>query len=93
MPEYIEREALKAEIQRQMDDCKPMSEGRFYGASFLATVDLAPATDVETVRHGKWLINSDGYYPYCSECKEEPKSGIMTHYCPFCGAKMEKSDV
>lgn len=39
---------------------------------------------------GRWLINSDGYYPYCSECKEEPKSGIMTHYCPNCGAKMDK---
>ena len=35
---------------------------------------------------GKWLINSDGYYPYCSQCKYEPKE--MTHYCPNCGAKM-----
>ena len=48
--------------------------------------------DGEPVRHGRWLINSDGYYPYCSVCKEEPKSGIMTHYCPNCGAKMDKED-
>lgn len=40
-------------------------------------------------RTGKWLINSDGYYPYCSECKAEPKSGEMTDFCPNCGAKME----
>ena len=50
------------------------------------------AADVAQVVHGRWIINSDGYYPYCSECKEEPKSGIMTHYCPNCGCKMDKED-
>lgn len=35
---------------------------------------------------GKWFINSDGYYPYCSQCKYEPKE--MTRYCPNCGAEM-----
>ena len=35
-----------------------------------------------------WLINPDGYYPYCSNCKNEPKSGTMTKFCPECGAKM-----
>lgn len=44
--------------------------------------------DIAIVRHGRWIICSDGYYPYCSECKEEPKSGDMTNYCPHCGAKM-----
>lgn len=44
-----------------------------------------PTTDC---RYGKWLINSDSYYPYCSLCKEEPQNGIMTKSCPNCGAKM-----
>lgn len=80
MSEYIEREAL---IQDAEDVLTwPM----------LDRINRQPAADVESVRHGKWLINSDGYYPYCSECKEEPKSGIMTHYCPNCGAKMDKED-
>ena len=48
---------------------------------------LPPVTP--KLRMGKWLINSDGYYPYCSECKTEPKSGEMTDFCPKCGAKME----
>lgn len=39
---------------------------------------------------GRWLINSDGYYPYCSICKNEPQGRIMTDYCPNCGAKMKK---
>lgn len=41
---------------------------------------------------GHWLINSDGYYPYCSICKNEPQNRVMTKYCPNCGAKM-KSEV
>lgn len=48
-----------------------------------------PAADVKEVVHGKWLINCDGYYPYCSVCTEEPKGGNMTKYCPNCGAKMD----
>lgn len=37
---------------------------------------------------GHWIINANGYYPYCSECKTEPKSGDMTDFCPSCGADM-----
>lgn len=44
--------------------------------------------DVEPVKHGRWLINSDGYYPYCSECKNEPDGRKMSKYCPHCGAIM-----
>ena len=40
-------------------------------------------------RIGQWLINSDGYYPYCSICKNEPQGRIMTDYCPSCGAYMK----
>ena len=40
-------------------------------------------------RHGQWLINPDGYYPYCSVCKCEPEKGHMTRYCPDCGASMD----
>lgn len=45
--------------------------------------------DIKPVRHGKWLINSDGYYPYCSECKNEPDGRKMSKHCPNCGAKMD----
>lgn len=37
----------------------------------------------------QWLINSDGYYPYCSNCKAKAKDGLMTEYCLRCKAKME----
>lgn len=44
------------------------------------------------VVYGQWEINPDGYYPYCSNCKTEPKSGKMTNYCPNCGAKMDSDN-
>ena len=39
----------------------------------------------------EWRINSDGYYPYCSNCNKEPEGGKMTDYCPNCGAYMKCS--
>lgn len=48
-----------------------------------------PTADVVEVKHGEWVINSDGYYPYCSICETEPKNGVMSKYCPECGAKMD----
>ena len=49
-------------------------------------------TAVEQQKTGKWLISSDGYYPYCSECGNEPnwsivKFGLPDH-CPLCKAEM-----
>jgi hypothetical protein len=52
------------------------------------TIDKIPTADAAEVIHAKWIINSDGYYPYCSNCKNEPDYGIMSYYCPICGAKM-----
>lgn len=55
-------------------------------------INEIPAADVRPERHGKWKINRDGYYPYCSKCKEEPESGVMSDFCPHCGAKMDGKD-
>ena len=49
-----------------------------------------PAADVAPVIHGHWIICSDGYYPYCSVCKREPKGREMTKFCGECGAKMDE---
>ena len=52
-------------------------------------VNMQPIVQPEAKR-GRWLINSDGYYPYCSVCMKEPENGVMTDYCPNCGAEMKK---
>lgn len=46
--------------------------------------------DGEPLKHAKWVICSDGYYPYCSNCNNEPPSKELTEFCPRCGAKMDK---
>ena len=51
-------------------------------------MDMAKAY-LRPARHGRWIISSDGYYPYCWDCKARPKGGNMTKYCPNCGAKMD----
>lgn len=59
----------------------------------LKSVLQQPTADVQEVQHAKWEINSDGYYPYCSLCKTEPKNGVMSKYCPECGATMNVTDI
>ena len=56
---------------------------------FEEKIKSVPAADVAPVQHGRWVINSDGYYPQCSQCMDEPKGGVMTDYCPNCGARMD----
>ena len=56
---------------------------------FPQIIDNEPTIEAETVKHAKWEICSDGYYPYCSNCKNEPQSGEMTLFCPNCGARMD----
>lgn len=55
----------------------------------------APEADVTEIKYGVWIIDCDGYYPYCSLCRYEPERTIThsdnrTPYCPNCGAKMKK---
>lgn len=53
---------------------------------------LDPATDVEPVRHGRWLIKTirGDKRTVCSECLIETGTCYEENYCPNCGAKMDK---
>lgn len=51
--------------------------------------DMSCNKDYNEVKHAKWEICSDGYYPYCSACWREPQGREMTKFCPNCGAKMD----
>lgn len=52
-------------------------------------IDSAPTVDAEPRIHARWEICCDGYYPYCSNCYNEPPGREMTDYCPKCGARMD----
>lgn len=47
---------------------------------------------VDSMHYGHWEKDSKGWY-YCSECGSMPPadSNKITPYCPYCGAKMERS--
>lgn len=57
----------------------------------LPTIEVSEAdTGGNIGKEGKWLINSDGYYPYCSLCGNEPTIKDykdLPKYCPDCGAR------
>ena len=85
MTEYIEREAVLKEAESRI----------MWGASAAAVYELirdAPAADVATVRHGRWIASHDEFCS-CSICKYPVYVGWnQTNYCPNCGAKMDGGD-
>ena len=96
MAEYIEREAAKARLRIWITDCV------LYGDNdeadcFRRCIDLIdsiPATDVSTVRHGRWRfgkdlpdsfgsINKNKYHLYCSECRNQAFNKSTDNDCNF----------
>ena len=51
----------------------------------------------ESTGEAVWIIDPDGYYPYCSHCHYEPERYLFnkdnrTPCCPNCGFKMRKEN-
>lgn len=82
MAEYIKK-SIAIAIVSDSADMYPFEKNE----AIRRIEDSAPA-DVAPVVHAKWVICSDGYYPYCSNCSEGPKGGLSS-FCPHCGAKMD----
>ena len=99
--EYIEREALLNEIEEKRplnwtDTEAEITEQLDYDI-FENLVKSQPTADVQEVRHGNWeqcfedcrkQIEGDK----CSVCNFEHYGTSIRHYhyCPNCGAKMDK---
>lgn len=92
MAEYIEREAVLDEYDRQHNG--PPGGARKIIAEF-------PAADVRPVVRGRWIdldeCSNEGVY--CSNCQKKvykfSYSNTMkrkSNFCPNCGAKMDKED-
>ncbi len=87
----IDADRLKEEIVEAGQGSTRYRIGEFWELNrneIWKVIDEQPT--VEERKKGCWLIDSDGYYPYCSECRTEPSSGHMTDFCPNCGADMRK---
>ena len=86
MAEYIEREALLADIDAAMEN-----EGMGYvvGQTLKRYVKRAPAADVAPVRHGRWERTADGA-ALCTACKRKMNPSQYGYaFCSLCGAKMD----
>lgn len=101
MDEYISRqEAIKALYEVYEHDY-PTASGDFdeYARHDVRNVlNGLPSADVQPVKHGRWEVNGDRFYPFCSNCKYEPPKElircnalslepILTKYCPNCGSE------
>jgi hypothetical protein len=56
--------------------------------AFVEDINELPTVDAEPVRHGKWTDDNA-----CSECGCQPwyeRDIHSLHYCPMCGARMDK---
>ena len=102
MKEYIEREALLAELQEELDFETNMyteEQNKWFNIGLncaIRDVKCQPAVEVVEVKHGKWIeelieldwCDDDVDVGYrCSCC------GILDpficSYCPNCGARMD----
>ena len=81
---YISREKAIDAIEREFE------EESYAGITAREAIYSVNIVDVIPVIHAHWVINSDGYYPYCSNCKTEPENDKMTKFCAECGARMDE---
>ena len=95
MKEFIERES----VEKMLEDAQLISDGEYCGyCTEDVNLSSIPAADVVPVRHGRWMDaeSDDGCIVWhCSVCSYPVKTigGYpIYHYCPSCGARMDKED-
>ena len=83
MTRPIDADAFKKENERLLHcDFPYLSE-----TTLEELIDEAPTIDAETVRHGKWIVTTEGIVK-CSECKRKFIL-LKENYCPNCGCRMD----
>lgn len=105
MSDYIDRVALGIDFCRwNVFENKSYVDGWNAAVKILKE---APAADVQEIKHGKWIETQEplGWCDVdCAECSVCHESWIidedssindyecMWHYCPNCGAKMDRGN-
>ena len=98
MKEYIERAAVEKFIQDGLNNPDKDKAFGHDAIEILAGIHFMLAADVVPVRHGRWMDaeSDDGCIVWhCSVCSYPVKTigGYpIYHYCPSCGARMDKED-
>ena len=73
---------------------KPMKypDGMFYCEDVVASIENAPAADVEPIKHGHWISRPDCGVTVCSVCHRSVEEAVDYPRCMFCGAIMDEED-
>lgn len=82
---------MKIDITKAVKDTseRALDEYQYKGMTIREWADKITSGEYQPIKHARWEISCDGYYPYCSNCRKEPQGREMTPYCPNCGAKMD----
>lgn len=90
---YKTKDCLIDKIDSDEIDVTTLNDVLFIKAGGVCTCQLYKPIKLRAEHQNRlphWIISSDGYYPYCSVCGAEPRSGDMTAYCPNCGSRMDE---
>lgn len=95
MAEYIEREALIADLEKSVViSCKTekLPQAQKVLSKIMNCIKEQPTADVSEVRYGHWFKTYEGGSKYgCSVCfTQADLSKQHKNYCSKCGAKMDK---
>ena len=94
MGRLIDADALKAQLQREIDIYFDEDGGGIHTAMEARDeIDYAPTVDAVPVRHGKWIDYTDEGYVECDQCHSATNcDGDIEelNYCWHCGARMHK---
>lgn len=94
MADYIERDALTAELNRLGLGEHSFVE-RIFADGVYAVIESMPAADVAPVVHGRWEPTKTPFMNECEDCSVCGYRTIWGHgfnYCPNCGARMDGKD-
>lgn len=82
---------MKIDITKAVKDTaeRALDEYQYKGLTIREWADKITSGEYQPQKRAHWYINPDGYYPQCSNCKNEPQGREMTDYCPNCGAIMD----
>lgn len=92
--DLISRKALQAAFENEcVGECGCCKHVK-HNPEGCALIVNAPAVDAEPVRHSEWVEEKDRVrHWHCRECGlVEGMAHYMMHFCPNCGANMEKEE-
>jgi hypothetical protein len=82
----IDADALRDEVDSTLN-WNTNNEYNMY-SDVMDMIDDAPTIDVQPVKHGRCVIDNEGY-ERCSVCNEHETGMRYFTFCPRCGAKLD----